>query len=180
IVLILIALRLFFYRLCAIPVSEQNKDVDHLLVSFIRYGLHIPLLRGSPIRWRKPARGDLVFYSAKVADTKEWLFLVGRIAATPGEQVGFENGALLINDTPMTLPAPAPKTYESIATEAPYGRNKSKAYSVVPENSYFILSDAQGSSDMTLDSRICGWVPESDIQGKISLCWWPLKRRGKR
>lgn len=178
--LLCVVLRLFFLRLCAVQLSPDKKDVEHLVVSFIRYGLHVPLLRSSLIRWRKPARGDLVLYSTQTAEKKDTLLLVGRIAGLPGEQISFTDGALTINNIPAPLPPPAPDTYTPAPPNAPYGRSKTKDYSVVPEESYFILSDAAGGVELALDSRTCGWVPAPNIQGRALLCWWPSRRCGKR
>lgn len=173
-------LRLFVMRLCAVQLSSQRDNIEHLLVSFVHYGLRLPLLRSSLLQWRNPARGELVLYSAQSPDNNSPLLLVGRIAALPGEQVSLANGALTINNMPVQLPAPAPDTYAPAPPNGSYGRSKTKEYSLVPEGHCFILSDATGEAELALDSRICGWIPISHIQGRALLCWWPLRRWGKR
>ena len=172
--------RLTAGRLCSVQTSDTPPGVDHLLVSFLHYGPRVPFLKSTPFLWRKPGRGDLVLYSATDKENKTKSLLVGRVAALAGEQVAFANGTLLVNDTPVSLPKPAPEQYPAAPREAPYGRNKTKEHSLVPPGHCFILSDTTSEEEIPQDSRSLGWVPEHNLVGRAVFCWWPLKRAGHR
>ncbi len=180
ILLVCCILRLTAVRLCSVQVSDTPPAADHLLVSFLHYGPHIPFMKSTPLLWRKPRRGDLVLYSVADKEKKATSLLVGRIAALAGEQVAFANGVLLVNESPAPLPKPAPEQYPAAAHDAPYGRNKTKEYSLVPPGHCFILSDSAGKDETPSDSRSLGWIPENNLLGRALFCWWPLKRAGRR
>lgn len=180
IVLFLAALRLLAGRLCSVQVLPDKAQADHLVVSFLHYGPHVPFLKTSPFHWRKPARGDLVLYSAVNNEMKGYVLLVGRIAGLPGEQISFTNGVLTVNGTHTPLPYTAPELYATASPQAVFGRGKSKEYCSVPQDHYFILSDAAGDGEAASDSRCLGWVPEKQVLGRALCCWWPLQRRGRR
>ena len=60
--LVLLA-RLFAGRLCPAHNPDDPNKIDHLAVSFAHYGFHLPVLDRLAMRWREPARGDLVSVS---------------------------------------------------------------------------------------------------------------------
>ncbi len=177
-IILLILLRLFAGRLC--PAHRPDGDgVDHLIVSFIHYGPHAPFINKTLPLWRKPVRGDLVLYQARDKEQAVTHMLIGRIAGLPGERVLLQDGALTVDDAPVTLPAPAPVRYTSHAA-ARYGRSKTREYNLVPKDQYFILSDDQDADQPPLDSRTLGWIPGQQVQGRVVCCWWPLSRAGRR
>lgn len=178
--IIMCILRLTTGRLCSVPISDTPFKVDHLIVSFLQYGVHLPFAKSTPILWHRPDRGDLVLYSATDKTKKTKSLLVGRVAALPGEQVSVADGSLTVNDTVVSLPEPAPKRYPALSQEAPYGRSKSKEYSLVPPGHFFILSDGVYENDQPYDSRVLGWIPENNLIGRALFCWWPLRRAGRR
>ena len=97
----------------------------------------------------------------------------------PGERVLIEEGVLKIDDAPLSEPALlAGMRFDATGDTGPYGRSRSKAYSVVPEDSFFVLSEA---AENPVDSRSLGWVSRASVVGKVSAVWWPPSRwRGIR
>lgn len=180
ITLLLLLLRLFAGRLCSVQTGADSRQADHLLVSFLRYGLHVPFLKQSLLCWAKPRRGELVLYSAICKETQASVLLVGRVAGLPGEQVALGNGVLHIDGNAIQLPLPAPAVYGSVSPEACYGRGKGKEYSLVPENQYFILSDVAEGGEAASDSRLYGWIARNQVLGRAFFCWWPWKSMGRR
>ena len=177
---LLLLLRFFAGRLCSVQTGADSRQIDHLLISFLRYGLHLPFAKRSMVCWATPRRGDLVLYSTTNRDTQGSILLIGRVAGLPGEQVSIINGALHIDGNPLQLPGPAPTVYGGASPDACYARGKSKEYCLVPEGHYFILSDVTEESEAALDSRSCGWIPEKRVLGRAFFCWWPLARLGRR
>ena len=56
---------------------------DHVVVSKLAYGVHIPLLNGYVTHFGGPARGDVVVLTAPDTGT----VLLKRVAAVPGDRV---------------------------------------------------------------------------------------------
>ncbi len=115
VLLVCCLLRIVAVRFCSVQTADSPPAADHLIVSFLSYGPHLPFMKSALYHWRKPARGDLVLYSAVDRNKKATHLLVGRIAALPGEQVTLINGALTINNIPASLPAPAPSSYPTVS-----------------------------------------------------------------
>lgn len=174
-----VLLRLFVGRFCPAHRPDTDKGLEHLVVSFAHYGLHVPFANLTLPLWRKPQRGELVLYRMHEKEQGVSHMLIGRIAGLPGERVQLQDGALAVNDEAITLPPPAPKQYPAHAS-ARYGRAKAKEYSAVPQGCYYILSDSVCGAQPPLDSRVLGWVPERQVQGRAVCCWWPPARMGRR
>src|SRR4051812_35669859 len=66
---------------------------DHVLVSKLAYGVHLPLLPGYVARFGGPARGDVVVLTAP--DTGE--VLLKRVVGRPGDRVRVHGGELEVN-----------------------------------------------------------------------------------
>lgn len=107
-------------------------------------------------------RGDIV--SLDYEDTK---YLIKRIIGLPGETVKIVDNKLYIND----------KIYEEeyLSDDLQYDDFSltDLGYSKIPENMYLVLGDNRENS---LDSREIGLIKEEDINGKISLRFWPLNK----
>ena len=160
--------------------NPQGLGTDHYLVSFLSYGLPLPFTRYWLYRWHKPSRGDLVLYQPGDPSIPRDTFLVGRIAALPGERVTVNSAQWYVDDTPLaSLEGWAGLEYPN-AVPAEYGGNKNKARNEVPSGHYFVLALAPGDEDPALDwdSRTLGWIPEQLVAGKAFLRWWPIHRFG--
>lgn len=107
-------------------------------------------------------RGDIV--SLDYEDTK---YLIKRIIGLPGETVKIVDNELYIND----------KIYEEeyLSDDLQYDEFSltDLGYSKIPENMYLVLGDNRENS---LDSREIGLIKKEDINGKISLRFWPLNK----
>src|SRR5437868_15267417 len=63
---------------------------DHVVVSKLAYGVHLPLVPGYVAHFAGPARGDVVVLAAP--DTG--ITLLKRVVAVPGDRVTVRDGAL--------------------------------------------------------------------------------------
>src|SRR5580704_3850293 len=74
---------------------------DHVVVSKLAYGVHLPLLPGYVARFGGPARGDVVVLTAP--DTG--IVLLKRVVGLPGDRVRVHDGALEVNGAPVPVEA---------------------------------------------------------------------------
>ncbi|NLN93736.1 MAG: signal peptidase I [Candidatus Hydrogenedens sp.] len=162
----LILLRLFVGRICTTRKKDFSVSRRHL-VSFLNYGLLVPVVQRRILSWRKPGRGDLVLFKVRLEDSKEHVLLIGRIAGTEKEAISFREGKLHIDDTLLDSEPFASRSYEMDGPDIKYGKVKSKDFSRVPEGAYYILSDDAAEKQYENDSRTLGWISQGDILGKV-------------
>lgn len=120
------------------------------------------ILNKAVYRFTDIKRGDIV--SLEYKDTK---YLIKRVIGLPGDKISIKNNKLYINN----------ELYEEsyISSTLVYDdfELSDLGYNEVPEDTYFVLGDNRENS---LDSREIGCIHKKDIQGKISLRFWPLNR----
>jgi len=85
--------------------------------------------------------------------------LIKRVIGLPGETVDIQNGAVLINGTPLEEPEISQDTVQK-----PEGPGVPTFPLTLGPNEYFVLGDNRGDS---LDSRNFGVVHRSDIAGRV-------------
>ena len=95
------------------------------------------------------------------------------IGALPDEKVLIQDGRLQIDgkflDNAGIL---SEARFAANELGGKFGIAKTKDYTNVPANRYYILSDGSGG---TPDSRVFGWVAHGRIVGVASRVWWPLR-----
>ncbi len=87
--------------------------------------------------------------------------IIKRIIGLPQEDVKYESGKLYINDT-------------EIEDETAHGQTKDFKY-YCGKGEYFVMGDNRENS---LDSRIIGCIPESDIMGSTDFVIFPFNKFG--
>jgi signal peptidase I len=173
-VMALLTLRLFIGR----TVGSARPGGGHYVVSFVSMGLRVPFTRRWIARWREPQRGDLVLCATTLPDApdQEAMF-IGRVAGLSGERVKVEDGRLSVNDKHEDLPpALANMPLGEAPPQAKYGRGRSAEQLTVPENSFFILAEAEPDGAAATDSRALGWIPRNGVIGRVTWRWWPPGR----
>lgn len=113
-------------------------------------------------RFSEIKREDII--SLKYADTK---YLIKRVIGLPGEKVEILDNKLYINDLEYKE--------EYLSEDLNYQDFKLSDlnYSTIPKDMYLVLGDNRENS---LDSRKIGLIKKEDINGKISLRFWPLNK----
>jgi signal peptidase I len=111
-----------------------------------------------------PKRGDIVVFKPNASTGSEY-DMIKRVIGLPGDTVEINNGYVYINGEALEEDylAEAPRYYFEEIT--------------VPAGCYFLLGDNRNYSNdahMWLDP----FVTEKSIQGKATLCYWPLNRIG--
>jgi signal peptidase I len=138
---------------------------DHVLVSKLAYGVHLPLLHGYVARFGGPARGDVVVLTAP--DTGE--VLLKRVAAVPGDRVEVRDGALEVNGRPIRIEDIDGVPYEALGAKAhpldlDDGGGPDLGPVTVPADRYLVLGDNRGNSR---DGRYFGLVDRDGILGRV-------------
>ncbi len=172
---VLLVVRLFFGRSWHVRSGTAHRVLrkgDHVYINRCVFGWPIPFAKQRLTSGRAPRRGEIVLFRNHHENREE--LLLGRVAALPGERVLIEDGVLKINDVPLSEPPVfAELRLNTPGETAPYGRSRSKAYSVVPEGAYFVLSE---DPDEVADSRSLGWIAQEDLVGNAAAVWWPPTR----
>ena len=115
-----------------------------------------------------PQRGDIVVFNSKAADTR----LVKRVIGLPGDNIAMVNNQLVINGQVINYQTNHDKNSVSEQlTEQPHAVQFIPRAQVmdnfksvtVPAEHYLVLGDNRNNSS---DSRVIGFVPFSEIQGK--------------
>jgi signal peptidase I len=138
---------------------------DHVLVSKLAYGVHLPLLHGYVARFGGPTGGDVVVLTAP--DTGE--VLLKRVAAVPGDRVEVRDGALRVNGQPIRIEDVDGVPYEALGAKAhpldlDDGGGPDLGPLTVPADRYLVLGDNRGNSR---DGRFFGLVARDAILGKV-------------
>lgn len=111
-------------------------------------------------------RGDIILFQAPQGLVPGSGPLLSRVIGLPGEVVSFVDGTVLIDDEPLAEPYLADET---LTLEGPLGEV------VVPAGHYLVMGDNRPGAR---DSRFYGPVPESSIEQRVVLRWWPFSRIG--
>lgn len=177
ILIALVTIRLLLGRSVVWYRWNSNK-LSHYFVSFLEYGLRLPLTKIWIIKWKHPQKKDIVSYfvSNNIDGIPEGTIACGIVAGTQGDKVSIQDGKVLINGEPFShplipisdnlLPNYTPK-------EASFGYVKDKEHSVVPPGCVFLIWSVNDSPEIKIDSRTYGWIKEENIIGKVKAVWWP-------
>ena len=172
---------------------------DHLLVDRITFA---PPAKWMPlVHYREPRRGDIIVFIKPVPDDvngePQYLNLVKRLVAIPGDHLHLRDGLVYVNGQPQPIaktalegptvggseqifldefpavaPVPEPGNLipESWAIEFPnYVQNGEL---LVPPGKYFMMGDHRHDS---ADSRFWGFVPRENIIGRPLFNYWSFK-----
>jgi signal peptidase I len=138
---------------------------DHVLVSKLAYGVHLPLLPGYVARFEGPARGDVVVLTAP--DTG--IVLLKRVVAVPGDRVRVHRGTLEVNGEPIPVEAREGIPYEALGArphplDLADGGGPDLGPTTLPRDRYLVLGDNRGNSR---DGRYFGLVDRDAILGHV-------------
>jgi signal peptidase I len=114
-----------------------------------------------------PAIGDVIVFRAPPSEhcgDPSIVDLVKRIVGVPGDRISSIGNEILIDWKPLVQDWP--HVVDLLTPITPQ---------TIPANDYFVMGDNHPAS---CDSRVWGYVPRSDIIGKVVLKIWPLSQFG--
>lgn len=154
-----------------VPTGSMQPTIvegDRILVNKMAYRLELPFTDIGVMDIATPQRGDIVVFNSKAAETR----LVKRVIGLPGDSIAMVNNQLVINgqvikyvsddDTHLSSEQLAEKSHA--VQFIPRAQIMDNFETVtVPAGHYLVLGDNRNNSS---DSRVIGFVPFSEIQGK--------------
>ncbi|KKQ67141.1 MAG: Signal peptidase I [Candidatus Daviesbacteria bacterium GW2011_GWA2_38_24] len=118
-------------------------------------------------RFSEPQRGDIIVLRNPKHNSEDF---IKRIIGLSGERVKIQNGRVFINGQMLQ------ESYLDKALLTPPGSFMQEGREViVPNDSFLVLGDNRTASS---DSREWGFVPKSDVIGKVFLRYWPQQSIG--
>ncbi|MCF2948324.1 signal peptidase I [Paraglaciecola aquimarina] len=172
-VVILFASRSSFADWYIVPTGSMQPTIvegDRIFVDKMAYRLEVPFTDIEIMQTGQPARGDIVVFNSKQADTR----LVKRLIGVPGDRVEMRNNRLVINGeaSQYQLEVNSHKGIETLngvehlVQFVPVAEAFDNFDEVtVPDGHYLVLGDNRNNSS---DSRYIGFVPAIEIQGKAT------------
>jgi len=140
-------------------VAEPFRIPTGSMVPTLEPGQHV-LADKLAYRLGAPKRGDLVvFHAPRTGEV-----LLKRVVALPGDKVGIEDSALVVDGR---------RPAEPYVKDAGLIDGEYFGPITVPKGSIFVLGDRRSDS---VDSREFGPVPESALIGRVDARVWPLAK----
>ena len=157
-----------------VPTGSMKPTIiegDRILVNKLAYDFKVPLTHISLYKFADPARGDIVVFDSRAANTR----LVKRVIGLPGDTVEMRDNRLTINGiaarySGVEYGADATFEIESYLNMshrielAGTGGSRVGTFGpvTVPEDRYLVLGD---NRDNSADSRFYGFIPRDEIIG---------------
>src|SRR5699024_8424438 len=158
---------------------------DFILVNKFGYGLRLPVTHTKIFDIGEPERGDVMVFRYPDDPTKDY---IKRVIGLPGDTVAYRGNQLYVNG--KQVPAEAAGLYTGEGAPADFmtellyedlpggtvhpildvmGRPGPQQRSIkVPPHHYFVMGD---NRDNSADSRVWGFVPESNLVGQAFMIW---------
>jgi len=157
-----------------VPTGSMKPTIiegDRILVNKLAYDFKVPLTHISLYKFADPARGDIVVFDSRAANTR----LVKRVIGLPGDTVEMRDNRLTINGiaarySGVEYEADATFEIESYLNMshrielAGTGASRVGTFGpvTVPKDRYLVLGD---NRDNSADSRFYGFIPRDEIVG---------------
>ncbi len=182
-ILLLVLLRASVFGNYSVPTGSMNPTIlegDKFYSNKLAYGLKIPFMNKEIVRFREPARGDIIAFRYPGDESVRY---TKRIIAIPGDRIAVRDKRIILNGKALDLrfvgKSGAILTYEEKLGSLSYNIQHSyhatflddMEEKTVPADSYFAMGDNRDNSS---DSRVWGFVPAENIIGKIVFRWMSI------
>ncbi|HVB62738.1 MAG TPA: signal peptidase I [Ktedonobacteraceae bacterium] len=132
------------YRISGPSMQPGLQNNEYVLVNKIAYIFH------------PPERGDIIVFHYPLDTTRDF---IKRVIGLPGDTITVNSNTVWVDGVKLNEP------YVSAESNSEGQTWK------VPQGDYFVMGDNRPISD---DSRTWGFVPQSDLVGKVVLLYWPI------
>ncbi len=182
-IFLLVLLRASVFGNYSVPTGSMNPTIlegDKFYSNKLAYGLKIPFTKIDMVRFKAPARGDIIAFRYPGDESVRY---TKRVIAIPGDRIAVRDKRIILNGKALYL-RPVGKTKDILTYEEKLGSlsyNIQHSYhatflddmeeTIVPENCYFAMGDNRDNSS---DSRVWGFVPVENIIGKIVFRWMSI------
>jgi len=168
-----------------VPTGSMKPTIlegDRIFVNKLAYDLKVPFTTWHVAEWADPEPGDVVVFYAPETGT----LTVKRVVGVPGDTIELRNNHLLINGQPTAYGPLSPTVVtqikpqeraRSVFARETLGRGthavmltpalpaaRTQPATTVPPGHYYLMGD---NRDNSRDSRYFGFVPRSQILGKV-------------
>ncbi len=207
VLLIVLLIRAFAYEPFRIPSGSMMPTLlvgDFILVNKYDYGLRMPVWHSHITEGERPQRGDVIVFRYPQDETQDY---IKRVVGLPGDHISYYNRRLAINGELLKVEddgkyqglgdlndeiraggcdrrgARCEVFYEDLGDthhtmmlnpDSPMGVSGEVT---VSDGHYFVMGDNRDHSN---DSRIWGFVPETNLVGKAVVIWmhWDWRSGG--
>lgn len=154
--------RTYVFQQSKIPTGSMEDTLlvgDYILVNRFQYAPTMFSWENAILPRRSIRRGDVVVFKYPKGEEIDY---IKRVIGLPGDTVEVrESGRrVLINGKPLDEPYVHISGLRRLPSTHPL---------VVPEGHYFVMGDNRFNSE---DSRVWGFVPKENLQGRAILVWW--------
>lgn len=190
VILIVFLIRSFVVEPFRIPSGSMIPTLlvnDFLLVNKFAYGVRLPLVNTELFPVGKVQRGDVIVFRYPLDPSVNY---IKRVVGLPGDKISYVNKQLIINGKPVPLQYLGDYSY---VRDEGYIQNAQEYREVlgkhvhdiliqpdqnelsnfptitVPPGHYFAMGDNRDDSS---DSRVWGFVPDRNLEGKAMFIWW--------
>ncbi|MFH1897509.1 MAG: signal peptidase I [Candidatus Desantisbacteria bacterium] len=144
---------------------------DHLFVCKFSYGLKIPFIDKTILKWNSPKRGDIIVFRYPEDPKRDF---IKRTIGLSGERFQVINKEIYIHGTHLIEPYKIHNDFYPSASQFSPRDNWERNKTILPDR-VFVMGDNRDSS---LDSRFWGQLDINMIKGKALFIYWPPWRMG--
>ncbi len=195
--IIALLLRFFVVEAFKIPSGSMYPTLwvgDHIFVNKFIYGLDMPIIGGKIVSWGGPERGDVIVFRYPLDPSEDY---IKRVIGLPGDDIKVRGRKVWVNgklidctksDKPYYYTDRFKSKHRTDLYKCKLGENKFDViYEYTPEDStfvqestykvpqgfYFVMGD---NRDHSADSRVWGFVPADNIEGKALVIWLSVSK----
>ena len=144
---------------------------DHLFVCKFSYGIKVPFIDKTLLKWNSPKRGEIIVFRYPEDPKRDF---IKRVIGLSGENFQVVNKEIYINSIHLIEPYKIHNDFYPSATQFSPRDNWEKSKTIL-SNKVFVMGDNRDSS---LDSRFWGQLDINMIKGKALFIYWPPWRIG--
>jgi signal peptidase I len=169
-----------------VPTGSMKPTImegDFFFANKLAYRLKVPFSKKTIIKWSQPKRGDIIAFRYPMDEKIDY---TKRVIGLPGDTIELKNKTLYVNGKKITSILKRKIGEFRFYEENLFGKKytvKKRDYAdfqstvekiKIPKKMYYCMGDNRDNSS---DSRVWGFVPEENIEGKLFFRWFTLNTK---